>query len=296
VLAGCGDASTSPPTTPDGLVALVASGNEVTLQGWGDASAAPVPIDLPGGVTTWIATGRADVLAATRTDGTVATSDPLRLGEPLDWRRVRAVGPEGDPAPEPQAFATWDPEGGRYAALAGDLVNGDEISLILVDPTVRSTYQIALDRSVLAAPPTWIGADRLIVISGENANTSTTVVDTTTGELSGGPGGVRLVAASADGSRIATMAGRGAAVVVRDTSSWLAGDGSSLGSVDPPDDSSTAIAFALDDEGRRLAIAWAADDGSVSLAVHDGTAGWRRIAAPEIGPARGAAVAWRRGR
>jgi len=32
----------------------------------------------------------------------------------------------------------------------------------------------------------------------------------------------------------------------------------------------------------------------VSLAIHDARADWRRIAEPEIGPARGAVVAWLR--
>ena len=90
------------------------------------------------------------------------------------------------------------------------------------------------------------------------------------------------------------MAGPGAPIMVRDTAAWLSGDGSSLGSVEPPDPKSTAIAFALDGTGQRLAIAWAAEDGGVSLGVHDGKAGWRRAARPEIGPATGAVVAWRR--
>ena len=75
---------------------------------------------------------------------------------------------------------------------------------------------------------------------------------------------------------------------------WLAGDGSSIASIEPPDGSTTAITFALDTAGQRLAIAWAAHDGSVTLAVHDGRSGWRRTAKPSIGPAKGAVVAWRR--
>ena len=81
------------------------------------------------------------------------------------------------------------------------------------------------------------------------------------------------------------MAGQGAPVVVRDTAGWLSGDGSSIASIDPAGDSTTAIAFALDATGQRLAIAWAAKDGAVTLAVHDGRSGWRRVAQPKIGPA-----------
>ncbi len=193
-------------------------------------------------------------------------------------------------------FATWDPAGGRYATLDGDLAGGGRVSVAVTDPTARTVFEVAVDESVLAAPPTWLGEDRLVVVTGDTADPSSTIVNLKTGVLADGPAGARLLTASADTRRVATMAGRGAAVVVRDRAGWLAGDGSSLGSIDPPDKGSTAIAFALDDDGQRIAIAWASADGSVSLAIHDAASGWRRIAAPAIGAARGAVVAWRRGR
>jgi hypothetical protein len=83
-------------------------------------------------------------------------------------------------------------------------------------------------------------------------------------------------------------------VVIRDTAGWLNGDGSSIATIAPPSGSTTAIAFALDATGQRLAIAWASSDGTVTLAVHDGRSDWRRVAQPKIGPARGAVVAWLR--
>jgi hypothetical protein len=280
----------------NGLVALVGTSDDVRLLGWGTNADDPIPIELPRRDAGWIATGRADVLAATLTDGSVATSNPVRLGgRPITWRPVRAAGPNGDEPTGPEYFATWDPEGGRYATLAGDLAGGDSIRVVLVDPTVASAFEIALDQPVVPAPPTWIDDDRLVVITGDTDHPSATIVDATTGRLAEGPEGSRLLAASADGHRIATMAGRGAPVVVRDTSGWLAGDGSSLASIEPPDAGSSAIAIALDDDGERLAIAWAAADGSVSLAVHGGASDWRRVAAPSIGSAQGAVVAWRRG-
>ena len=112
--------------------------------------------------------------------------------------------------------------------------------------------------------------------------------------MTDGPAGARQIAASVNGRRVATMAGQGAPVVVRDMAGWLAGDGSSIASIEPPDGTTTAIAFALDAAGQRLAVAWAADDGSVKLAVHDGRSDWRRVAQPAIGKARGAVVGWLR--
>ncbi len=278
----------------DGLVALVAANDGPSLSGWSAASATGVPIDLPKGATTWVATGRSDVLAATLAAGTTATSDPVQLGKPLAWRTVHALDPAGEPPPKPAYFATWDPAGGRFAELAGDLASGGTVAVVLIDPSVSTAFQIPIDRPVVAAPPAWIDSDRLILVTGDASSPATTIVDTTTGDLADGPVGVRLLAISADGTRVATVAGPGAPIVIRATDGWLSGDGSSVGSVDPPDQGSTAIAFALDAKGGRLAIAWAAENETVSLAVHDGNAGWRRVARPEIATATGAVVAWRR--
>jgi hypothetical protein len=192
------------------------------------------------------------------------------------------------------SFATWDPEGGRYAALAGDIGAGGDLRIVLVDPSAGSAFEIDVGASIVAAPPAWIDEDRLIVVTGDTSAPVATIIDTTTGELSKGPAGARFVATSANGRRVATMTGPGEAVVIRDTEAWLASDGSSIGSVEPPSGTSSAVAFALDTTGQRLAIAWASDDGSIQLAVHDGRAGWRRTAEPKVGTAAGAVVAWRR--
>ena len=293
-LAACADGQSSDEAVVDGLVAFVAGPDRTSLVGWDSRGGDGIAITLPKGDATWVATGRADVLAVVLANGTTATSDPVHLGKALKWRAIKAVGPTGDAPKGPFYFATWDPDGGRYAMLAGDLSSGEDIRVVLVDPSVGTAFEIPLDRAVLAAPPVWIADDRLVLVSGDAAAPLTTIVDTTTGELDDGPADARLLAASANGRRIATMAGQGAPVVVRDTDGWLNGDGSSVASIDPPSGSSTAIGFALDAAGERLVIAWATDDEAVSLAVHDGGSGWRRLARPSIGPARGAVVAWRR--
>jgi hypothetical protein len=293
-LGACTGPKASADVTPAGLIALVGTANKTTLVGWDATGGDPIAITLPKGATTWIASGRSDVLAATLTDGKLATSDPVHLGKSLAWRSVKALDPNGDIPPGPDYFATWDPEGGRFATLAGDLVAGDGITVVLIDPSVGTAFAIPIDRPVVAAPPAWIDGDRLVVVTGDAAAPIATIVDTTTSELKDGPSGARLLATSADGKRVATMAGQNAPVVIRDTAGWLSGDGSQIGSVAPPNGSTTAIAFALDPSGERLVVAWQADDGAVTLAVHDGQAGWRRVATPKIGAAKGAVVAWRR--
>jgi hypothetical protein len=293
-LGACSNSEPSADVAPDGLIALVAGTGATSLRGWDDSGGAAVPISLPDGDTVWVAAGRADVLVATLADGKTATSDPVHLGKPLKWRAVKAVEPNGDTPKGPDSFATWDTEGGRFATLAGDLLTGDAIRLVLVDPSVGTAFEIPLDQSVLAAPPAWIDGDRLAIVTGDAAEPATTIIDTATSESTAGPSGARLLATSANGRRIATMAGQGTPVVVRDTAGWLSNDGSSIASIDPPSDAATAIAFALDATGQRLAVAWASKGGDVTIAVHDERSGWRRVAQPPIGPARGAVVTWLR--
>lgn len=292
LVGACSNGAPSAESAPNGLLALVADKDGTTLVGWDDSGDEPTPITLPKGETTWVAPGLAGVLAATLADGTTATSDPLRLGKKLKWRAVKPVAPNGDPERGPDTFASWEPGGGRYATLSGDLTTGDEIRAVLIDPSVSTTFEIPLDRPVVAAPPAWIDKDRFVIVTGDAAEPTATIVDAETGELSDGPPGARLLATSGDGRRIATMAGQGAPVVVRDTTAWLADDGSSIASIDPAGEATTAIGFALDATGQRLAIAWADRKGAVTLAIHDARADWRRVAQPEIGPARGAVVAW----
>jgi hypothetical protein len=284
----------APGATADGLLALVADADGTALVGWSGSDPDPVDVDLPAGETTWISVGRANVLAATLASGDLATSDPLHLGDPLDWRIVNATDPTGQTPGDAVFFATWDPTGGLVAELAGDLASGDGVNVVLVDPSVETAFRIAIDRAVVAAPPAWVAADRLVIVTGDPAAPGSTIVDTSNGELSDGPSGARFIATSVDLSRVATMAGVGQPIVIRDLAGWLAGDGSTVGTVEPPDGVQTAASFALDATGQRLAIAWIMDNGTIQLAVHDGRKGWRRTAEPDLAPARGAAVAWSR--
>jgi hypothetical protein len=295
VIAACSDPGPSGDATPAGLIALVANANSTTLLGWETTATKPVPIKLPKGDTTWVASGRGDVLAAALANGQTMTSNPVHLDTPLAWRSVKAVGPNGSAPKGPHSFVAWDPEGGRFATLAGDLLSGDGIRVVIIDPSVGTTVEIPIDRSVVAAPPIWIDADRLVVVTGDGAAPQATIVDSKDGSLSDGPAGSRLLAASADGHTVATMASPGAPVVVRTKNDWIGGNDTSVASIAPPNGSATAIAFALDAVGQRLVVAWQAKDGSVTLAVHDARSDWKRVSKPPISAAAtGAVVAWLR--
>ena len=149
---GSGD----PGVAPDGLVALVADGDATSLVGWDGGSDDAIPIKLPKGDVTWIATGLQDVLAAVRDDGTSATSDPVHLGKSLEWRNVKATDPSGKAPAGPAFFAAWEPDSGRYAMLAGDLLAGNDIRAVLIDPAASTAFEIDVEGTVVAAPPVWI--------------------------------------------------------------------------------------------------------------------------------------------
>src|SRR4051812_7749894 len=144
---------------PDGLVALLARGDDTSLVGWDARGGDPVRIRLPKGDVVWVATGLQDVLAAVRADGTSATSDPVVLGSPLTWRNVDAKDPTGKSPAGPSYFAAWEPDGGRYAMLAGDLLAGEDIRVVLVDPALSTAFEIALNGPAVAPPPRWVDDD-----------------------------------------------------------------------------------------------------------------------------------------
>ena len=294
-LGACSLAETSPAAHLEGLLVLAGDTSGATLQTWAADAHADEGRDVatPDG-TAWVAAGRADVLVAGLTDGSLQTSDPVdAAGDPdLAWRTVKAAGADGDEVPGPFYFPSWDPEGGRFATLAGDL--DAEPRLTLVDPTTQSGFEIELGRPVIAAPPVWVGPDLVAVVVGTDAAPGSILVDTTTGEATDGPTGARLLASSADGRTVAVAGDEGDPVVIRSTAAWLGDDESSIGSIDPPDGVVTASALALDATGSRLAIVWLGKDGTPRVAVHERDAGWRRVAEPDVRDAQGAVVAWLR--
>lgn len=289
---GCGnDASTD--ARLGGLLVLAGDTSGGELRAWGDD-----PEDIDGAFiptpksTAWVMAGRADVLVAVVGEGSLRISEPLRPDREASWSRPEALGVDGEPAKGPFYFPTWDPEGGRFAALAGDL--DAEARLTLVDPTVGSALEVDLGRAVAAAPPAWVGDDLVAVLTGTTDDPGSILVDTTTSEVVVGPRGARLIATSSDGATIAVVGDEGDPVTIRTTDAWLTDDGSAIGSVDPPPDAITASAIALDPQGARLAIAWLTDAGVIRVAIHDRALGWRRVAEPSIGDAPAAVVAWRR--
>jgi len=293
IVAACTSIATSNEPDLGGLLVLSGKPGDSSLQTWEHGAAAKEPgaVKTPTG-TTWVAGGLADVLVAGLVDGSLRTSDPLS-DTTATWHKVAAKGAEGTVVQGPFYFPTWDPEGGRFAALAGDL--DADPRLTLVDPSTGSAFEVALGRPVVEAPPAWVGDDLVAVAVGDASTPGAVLVDTTTAKVRDGPSGGRLLATSADGATIAVVGGRdGDGITIRTTEGWLSGDGSSVGSIDPPPNAVAPVSLALDAKGTRLAIAWLTDGGTVDVAIHDRTDGWRRVASLDQGKVAGAEVAWLR--
>ena len=240
--------------------------------------------------TTWMAAGRADVLVVSLADGSLRISDPVRAGDEPSWQTPKATLASGDQAAGPMYFPSWDPEGGRVAALAGAL--DADPRLVLVDPSVDSAFEIDLGRPVAAAPPAWVGPDLVAIVTGPGDAPTSILVDTTSGDTTPGPSGARLLATSADGETVAAVEPGAEPVVVRTTAAWLDRGGAIVASVDPPEGAVAVTSMALDATGDRLAVAWLEQGGTIRIECYDGSDDWRRVASPPADGAAGAVVAW----
>ena len=304
-VAGCGPEPADGRAAIDGLLVLTADdGGRATLEAWswvpsggvdGSGAIAATAVATPGDGVAWVGSGRGRVLAATMLDGSLHTSDPLGRPGALAWRPVEAVDATGDPPPGPAWFATWDPEGGRFATIAGDLPGGGDVALTLIDPSTGSAFVIPLDRAVLPSAPAWIDGELVALVGGSTTEPLALLVDTTDGSVEAGPRTEPRFASSADGRVVAGAGAAGSAVVVRSTAAWLDGEGTAIGTIDAPKAEARATALALDADGDRLAIVWQGVDGGLRIDVHDGADGWRRVGSPALPPgSAGAVVAWAR--
>ena len=103
------------------------------------------------------------------------------------------------PRPGPDYFATWDPEGGRFATLARRpaVRRRDPRSCSSTHPPRPPSRSRSIDRS---SPRRRSGSTPIASWSSPAmpAAPTSAIVDTTTGEISDGPAGARLLATSVD--------------------------------------------------------------------------------------------------
>lgn len=248
-------------------------------------------VETPKG-TTWIAAGDGGQLAATLVDQTLRTSDGLHPGGKQAWRKANLVDAEGAAVDGPFLFPSWDPDGVRYAVLAGGL--DADARLVVADPETGTAVEHLLDPPVVPAPPAWLGDDRILVVTGTDDALTSSVVDTTGGDASAGPNGARLVATSADALTVAVAGPGRDPVTVRSTADWLSGGGATIAKIDPPDGAVAVTSLALDADGSRLAVAWLTDGGSVRVLSYERAHGWRAVDVTGADQPPAAVVAWSR--
>ena len=238
-----------------------------------------------GGPTAWISAGLRGTLVATMADGSLRLSDRIRSDHDAAWKRVPT--PRADMPTEPIYFATWAPNGNRFAGLATDFGEASPLSLVIVDPLADATLIRPIPGLPLPAPPAWLDDSRLLVETKAGA----IVVDVDSGEITAGPdiGAGALVDVSADGSRAAVGSSEPGPVEIRKRDEWLKGGGqpeASLGN-------GTVGAVALDRRAERLAVIWQQSARAGIVIVYRRDGGWHeasRLPLPN-GSERGA-LAW----
>jgi hypothetical protein len=284
-LAACGSDSNRTRESPDlsGLVLLTDDGGHSRLTTFNAAGRART-IDGPDGATAWLSAGRGGAIVATMADGSLRVSDRIRADHKTSWKRV--PGPHADLPDDPVYFATWAPNGNRFAGVATDFSDDASVAVMVVDPLAGTSLIRPVAGQPLAAPPAWLDDGRLAV----QTRSGVVVVGIDTGDLTAGPdlaAGPALIDVSADGTRVAMERDEHRRVDVRLRDDWLAGEGQPEASFDGD---GTVGALALDRRADRLAVIWqrASEPGTVVVYRRDG--GWResaRLALPN-GSQRGA--------
>ncbi len=235
-------------------------------------------LELPATDATWLAADAAGRLVLTLADGKIVRTDRPAGDGRSRWLPVTVGGSAS--APEgPLAFAVPDGPGGRVAALEASFGSGAPASLVLIDLAGRGSRAIPLGREAQGSAPAWLAGDRLAaIVLDPSGGPSAVLVDAASAEVRPGRQGVAAIAASSDGSRIATVGADGRSVEIRSGAAWPgAGPWE-----DPPvarigsPAIGIAAAVALDPAGRSLAVVWT--DGELvarSVVRYDAAVGWR---------------------
>jgi len=289
---GCAPDGPTDPGAATGLVILTGQVGDTSLTVRDGEHPDGRPVPLPDKATAWVSVGRGNVLLATLIDGRLEVSAPLRADDPA-WTTVKPTTVEDVPPDGPLYFGSWDPDGGVFVVLGGDLSAADGLRLVVVDPNLGGAAQFPVGTRTRPVPPAWIDRDRVAVATGTGETPTMTILDTATGFTREGPTGIRLLATSADAGVAATWTGAGS-IGIQPIGAWLSG-GTASNRIDPPEGTARPISMALDETGARLAVAWADADGAPSrVTIHTESADWARVATVAISSSRTAVVAWLR--
>lgn len=291
------DSATPTGSAADGPSLLLLSGRPgaMTLERIApDGRRSPVALPDPG--VAWVSGGPGGRVVATTADGRLFVADAV-TGTAAAWQPLRpGLGPRR--LAGPLAFGTLDRDGSRVAVVAADYRAGATFDLVVVPVAGEAATRVVVPRPPDGSPPVWAGS-RIIVLTRERQDRpGATLVDPSDGHLTDGPGGIALLAISADGATIALAGAVDGPIELRPVDAWLAGPTSAPSAVvDPaadPDGSRGPAWLALSAAGDRLAVVRTDADGAARrVDVYGAADGWRAaraITLPE--GADRAAVAW----
>jgi hypothetical protein len=254
VLAG-GACATPPVEDPAGLV--IASVGPISVTG---PDGRPASIDSPAGDIRFVtaANGR---IAASTPDGRIFVADALRAGDARAWRALTL----DQPAVRAPSGIDLSPDGRVLAIALGD---PDTPGLELVTIDVESgAIEVRTTDLMSNGPPSWLGADMLgLEVIRPDQHSGIATVDPSSGHVTVTDARGFSPSATRDGSRIAFADPASGRVTIGDRAAWLADDPIDDQGITAPADSSVQD-VAIDADGTRLAVAYAANSGESSTIV-----------------------------
>jgi hypothetical protein len=251
VAASCGSA---PAPAVDGLL-VAADGRLRVSDGSGALASFDGPVDTVFAVTA--AGGR--VVAGTA-EGVLWTS-PKTGGGTAAWEKLAA--PRALSAGPP--LMTLSPLGKELAVAVGD-PQGKRFDLVLLDIRTGTSRTIPVARG-LNGPPAWIGpATVAINVLGPTDHAEIATIDIASGDLTDETATATVLAAAADGQRVAVDQPRGD-VLIGEVEAWRQGALASMARL-PARTGSTVESLAISAEGRRLALVRRDEAGAASLELY----------------------------
>jgi hypothetical protein len=239
---------------PDARVAglVIASNGTIrvtVVEGQPEAIAGPV-----GGARR-VTASNGRIVAETADHG-LFVSDGRGVGAARAWR---PLAPEGPSSRTPSGI-DLSADGRTLAIVLGD-PDTPGLELVTIDVETDAATTLAIDM-MANGPPSWLGPDLLALeVIRPDQHSGIATVDLKTGGVKVTDAQGFALSATRDGSRIALAEATSGLITITDRKDWLAGvPGDALGITSPTE--STIQDVAINADGSRLAIAYAANSGA----------------------------------
>jgi hypothetical protein len=243
---------------------LIASNGSIGVT---SADRQPEIIESPPGVVRRVTASSGRIVAETADNG-LFVSDAAAAGSAREWRPLAPVGSSS----RTSTGMDLSPDGRTVAVvLGGPDMSGLQLVTIDVDTDSAKTRSLDL---MANGPPSWLGPDLLALeVIRPDQHSGIATVDLATGDVKVTDAQGFAPSATRDGGRVAVIDATSGLVTITDATEWLAGVPKAALEVSSPA-AATIEDVALDADGTRLAIAYAADSGasgSVTILRHAAT-------------------------